>query len=279
MKKLFGFILTTVLILGIFPPITNAAKNDLAFCKQYAGVKKIWWDGMELKSGQIGRLMVQKDTELFKLNGDTKTFSRTLKKGEFYRIYAFKPGMLSVGGGYYVNRDSKVTYETPSKAKLQAVQCITNPYGTQANPTKIGDTWVIEQKEDRLFDGKKKYEITLVETITDGDLVWKMIDAKEYWYNEPAPEGKKYILAKFNVKLLEKPDEEIWDVANSYFNHYRKNGSIYNDNINVYYGGLGSIFEGESVEGWIAFTVDENDDPLITWNRGIAEETVWFKTK
>lgn len=47
----------------------------------------------------------------------------------------------------------------------------------------------------------------------------------------------------------------------------------------MYYGGLGSIYEGESVEGWYAFPVDENDDPLITWKRGITEEIVWFKTK
>lgn len=83
---------------------------------------KVWWDGIELKVGQIGRLNVLKDTPLYKLDGDKKVYSRTLKAGEFYRIYAFKPGMLSVGGGYFVDRDSKVMYETPSKSKLQLVQ-------------------------------------------------------------------------------------------------------------------------------------------------------------
>lgn len=83
---------------------------------------KVWWDGIELKVGQIGRLTVLKDTPLYKLDGDKKTYSRTLKAGEFYRIYAFKPGKLSVGGGYYVDRDSKVEYQTPSKAKLNLVQ-------------------------------------------------------------------------------------------------------------------------------------------------------------
>ncbi|EWG09940.1 PPC domain-containing protein [Cytobacillus firmus] len=102
-----------------FPAPANA-------CDRYKGVSKIWWDGIELKPGQIGRLIVKKDTTLFKLNGEQKSPSRTLKAGEFYRIYAFKPGMLSVGGGYYVDRDAKVTYETPSKAKLEAVRCIQN---------------------------------------------------------------------------------------------------------------------------------------------------------
>lgn len=83
---------------------------------------KVWWDGIELTPGQIGRLTILEDTQLYKLEGEKKVYSRTLKKGEFYRIYAFKPGMLSVGGGYYVDRDSKVEYQTPSKTKLELVQ-------------------------------------------------------------------------------------------------------------------------------------------------------------
>lgn len=83
---------------------------------------KVWWDGIELKPGQIGRLTVLKDTPLYKLEGEKKVYSRTLKAGEFYRIYAFKPGKLSVGGGYYVDRDEKVQYQTPSKTKLKLTQ-------------------------------------------------------------------------------------------------------------------------------------------------------------
>lgn len=83
---------------------------------------KVWWDGVELKPGQIGRLTVIKDTPLYKLDGVKETYSRTLKAGENYRIYAFKPGKLSVGGGYYIDRDERVKYETPSKSKLSIVQ-------------------------------------------------------------------------------------------------------------------------------------------------------------
>ncbi|WP_059173212.1 MBL fold metallo-hydrolase [Bacillus sp. FJAT-27445] len=123
MRKI-PILLSLILLLGIFLPNLNATATEGSICDQYKGVTKIWWDGIELKSGQIGRLTILKDTPLFKLDGDKKIFSRTLKKGEFYRIYAFKPGMLSVGGGYFVDRDSRVSYQTPSKTKLQAVQCI-----------------------------------------------------------------------------------------------------------------------------------------------------------
>jgi hypothetical protein len=68
---------------------------------------------------------VLENTPLYKLDGTKMILARTLKKGDpIYRIYAFKPGALSVGGGYYVDRDTRVKYETPSKDKLVAVKCI-----------------------------------------------------------------------------------------------------------------------------------------------------------
>lgn len=82
---------------------------------------KVMWDGAELKKGQIGRLTVLKNTELYKWDGSKKTPYRTLKAGEKYRIYTFLPGKLGLGGGYYIDRDSKVKYETPSKIKVQAL--------------------------------------------------------------------------------------------------------------------------------------------------------------
>lgn len=279
MKKLMGFILAAVLLFGMFPPITNAATNDLAFCNQYAGVKKIWWDGMELKSGQIGRLMVQKDTELFKLNGEKKTLARTLKAGEFYRIYAFKPGMLSVGGGYYVNRDTKVKYETPSKTKLRAAQCINNPYGFQGNPSNIGESWDVNFKEP-WWDGNRHYEIKLIETITDPQKTAEIVKQAS-GYNDPPPVGKKYILAKFNIKLLENGNSS-WTIYSSDFTAAKKNGVIYNENSYIYKTPspqFTSIYSGESTEGWVVLLVDVNDnDPLIIWQRG-SEQTIWFKTK
>jgi len=124
MKRLLVFLAIFTLLLGTGHQAVNAADA----CDAYKGVAKVWWDGMELTKGQIGRLTVKADTPLYKLDGEQRTFSRTLKKGEFYRIYAFKPGLLSVGGGYYVVRDAKVTYQTPSKQKLTAAQCVNNRF-------------------------------------------------------------------------------------------------------------------------------------------------------
>ncbi|WP_027409650.1 hypothetical protein [Anoxybacteroides tepidamans] len=89
---------------------------------QTAAEAKVYWNGSELKPGQIGRLTVLKTTELYQLQGEKKIVKRTLKPGEKFRIYTFKPGMLGLGGGYYIDRDNRVKYETPSKAKLNQVK-------------------------------------------------------------------------------------------------------------------------------------------------------------
>ncbi|WP_253701931.1 transglycosylase SLT domain-containing protein [Bacillus sp. FJAT-27445] len=97
-------------------------------CLQYHKGQKIYWDKYkwELVPGLLGRLTILEDTPL--LSNDGK-FVRTLKKGEVYRIYGFKKDELRVGAGQFVKRDpKKVNYETPSKARLDAVKCIANFY-------------------------------------------------------------------------------------------------------------------------------------------------------
>ncbi|WML44094.1 hypothetical protein [Neobacillus sp. PS3-40] len=127
MKKFSVFVLSIILLLGLILPVTPVNAASSPYCDQYKGVKKIWWNGMDLRSGQIGRLIVLKNTPLYKFSGTAKVIARYLKPGEFYRIYAFKPGSLSVGGGLFVDRDY-VKYETPSKNKIDAVKCINGTY-------------------------------------------------------------------------------------------------------------------------------------------------------
>lgn len=278
MKKWLTIILSFLMLFGFTAPAASAAESN-TFCNQYKGVKKIWWDGVELKSGQIGRLTVLKDTTLYKLQGEKKVPFRTLKKGEFYRIYAFKPGKLSVGGGYYVDRDSKVKYETPSKTKLRAAQCIHNPYGKKGNPTTVGVTW--DMTANDWMDGKKKYQITMTEAVTDANQAWQMMQQANS-LNPPPPAGKKYILAKFKIKLIEFEGKtfDSWMVNKAMFDTVTQKGAL-----NDHYIGfvppspeLQDLYKGGQTEGWVPFVVDANDNPYIVWNRGWEDE-LWFKVQ
>ncbi|WML46795.1 DUF3298 and DUF4163 domain-containing protein [Neobacillus sp. PS3-34] len=66
-------------------------------------------------------MTVLKQTNLYMMNGVTKTFVKKLSPGEVYRIYNFLPGKLGLGAGYFIDRDSRIKYQTPSKEKLQAL--------------------------------------------------------------------------------------------------------------------------------------------------------------
>jgi N-acetylmuramoyl-L-alanine amidase CwlA len=86
----------------------------------------VFWDGAELKKGQIGRLTILKPINLWKRDENDKLhFSRVLNPNETYRVYGYDDlydGQYAVGGGYWITKmDGYVKYETPSKAKLEAL--------------------------------------------------------------------------------------------------------------------------------------------------------------
>ncbi|EWG09986.1 hypothetical protein PBF_16444 [Cytobacillus firmus DS1] len=85
----------------------------------------VYWEGMVLKKGQIGKLMIDKPINLWtRADGKLKAV-RVLNAGETYRVYGYDGnfgGQYSVGGGYYVTKmDGYVNYKTPSKEKLKLV--------------------------------------------------------------------------------------------------------------------------------------------------------------
>lgn len=117
----FTFLIFSIAFLLLLPSVTKVSAAES--CNGIGPESAIRWDLGELKVGQIGRLMILENTPLYTLNGDTKVFSRMLKAGETYRIYAFGPGELSVGGGLFIDRDLRINYETPSNAKLVQLSC------------------------------------------------------------------------------------------------------------------------------------------------------------
>jgi len=116
MSKLFKVFIMFLLVVGFSSNSFNTA----------SAATKIMWGKTELKLGQIGKVTILANTSLVKLesNGSLSTV-RTLKKGEEYRVYSYKSnhgGLYGVGGGSFVQKNSKVKYETPSKSKLALLQ-------------------------------------------------------------------------------------------------------------------------------------------------------------
>lgn len=87
----------------------------------------VYWDGVELKKGQIGRVTVVKPINLWKRTENGLQFERQLQKGEIYRVYRMDDlygGQYGVGGDYYITKmDDHVIYETPSLSKKKLLDC------------------------------------------------------------------------------------------------------------------------------------------------------------
>lgn len=116
-KLISIFIIFIVCIIIVSPNVVDASTT------------KIMWGKTELKIGQIGKITIQSDTDLIKIESNgSMTVVRSLKKGEEYRVYSFESslgGLYGVGGGSYVQNNEKVKYETPSKSKLALLQQLT----------------------------------------------------------------------------------------------------------------------------------------------------------
>lgn len=87
--------------------------------------QKVFWDGLLMKRGQIGKVTIEKPINLWKREGDKLIFVRVLKPGEQYRVYRYDKkygGQYGLGADHYVtNMKGYVKYQTPSKAKLKAL--------------------------------------------------------------------------------------------------------------------------------------------------------------
>ncbi|MED3574215.1 excalibur calcium-binding domain-containing protein [Cytobacillus praedii] len=87
---------------------------------------KVMWGKTELKKGQIGKVTILTNVNATKINENTLTQDKRLKKGEEYRIYSYRVvtgiGYYGLGGGLFVQKSDFVKYETPSKAKLALLE-------------------------------------------------------------------------------------------------------------------------------------------------------------
>lgn len=113
-KKFMKVMFVVVLSIGLTSSLGNMQAD--------AATNKVMWGKTELKQGQIGKVTILADTNLVKVgsNGSLNKV-RTLKKGDEYRVYTYKGtngGLYGVGASSFVQKGSKVKYETPSKSKL-----------------------------------------------------------------------------------------------------------------------------------------------------------------
>lgn len=156
MKKPAKVLSTVALTLAL--SLTAVNSNAEAY-----KIETVMWGKTELKLGQIGKITVLKDTQLYKIvDGNTITSTRELKKGEEFRVYSYKNqngGLYGVGGGMFILKDGSIKYDTPSKTKMAMLKNIHGIF----TPVKLDDVSKIfyevlpEYEQDNLDNAVESY--------------------------------------------------------------------------------------------------------------------------
>ncbi|WNS75192.1 hypothetical protein RRV45_20325 [Bacillus sp. DTU_2020_1000418_1_SI_GHA_SEK_038] len=117
---------------------------------------KVMWGKTELKEGQIGKVTILTNVNTTKIDGDTLTQGKGLKKGEEFRVYSNKvvngSQYYGLGGGLFVQKSDRIKYETPSKAKL--AQLKNESQWKKINPNIDINKGISTQTTIQLKDGK-----------------------------------------------------------------------------------------------------------------------------
>ena len=236
MKKLIKVFIVMILLLSV----------NLMFSSSTEAATKVMWGKTELKLGQIGKVTILSNTTLVKLSNGSLSTVRQLKKGEEFRVYSYKSnhgGLYGVGGGSFVQKNSKIKYETPSKSKLSLLK----------EQTKATIEMVGERKHFKLRGltlGMTRNEVISVlgtpqreyiDTDYDGELVQVYQDYLMFYYGENV-ETIKHVITK------EKFFSEILNV-------YK--GMKYTDNDGTY------ILHSEFANELIIFKTENNQSFVL----------------
>lgn len=149
---------------------------------------------------------------------------------------------------------------------------------SRTNPANVNQyLYITTTKSD-----KTVYESTMAITeIIRGARAWEMI-SNENRYNDAAPAGHEYILAKVKVKLLKSSIKDLQLQISDYdFTLVSSDGTDY-DKISVVVPSpslKAKLYEGGESEGWVAFICKTTDKkPVIAFGRDYnGRGGVWYK--
>lgn len=212
--------------------------------------------------------------QLIAVNGQKATKQVVLHKGTTYvplRDFGsmvgtsidYKDGIIYVGGGDSSSSTNSTTNTTTY---------------SRINPAPIGATQKITVKD---YVNEYTAEICVKEVIR-GNAAWTKIKEANM-FNDEAPSGKEYILAKISVKAISVADDKKLDISGYDFDAYSTTNSKYEKYSVVEPDPEldSSLYSGASSEGYVAFLVDTSDtSPKVVYGQKYdGTGGVWFSLK
>lgn len=213
------------------------------------------------------------------VNGQKAAVDPILIDGTTYVPLRAAAEMLDANVGWdSATQTVTVTSKAPAAAGGGEATKPTSGVGlSRSNAAPVGAT--VTLAVDGLLD-KYTAEFTLEETIR-GDRAWELVKAANM-FNDAAPEGQEYLLAKIKVKVVknEKADAAV-SISGASFTAVSSAGKDYTNPFAVSPdpGLNASLYEGASDSGWITLLVNTDDEaPLITFGRKFdGTGGVWLK--
>lgn len=148
--------------------------------------------------------------------------------------------------------------------------------GGREHPVPVGTACAFDYRT-----GDKTYRLSMtVGEVLRGDAAWALLE-KANQFNDPAPEGKEYILAKVSALVLTAPGSGAVTLNAAGFDVFSADGAEYTD----YWSAVlpkprfdARVYEGGKLEGYVAFLVDRDDDsPLAVFGADYkGEGGAWF---
>ncbi len=145
-----------------------------------------------------------------------------------------------------------------------------------SNPAPLNTTQVIEVEE---LLQKYKVEMSVKEIIR-GEGAWKLVQEANM-FNEPAPEGYEYLLAKIYFKLLDIDEGKQYNLTGVSIDLVSSDGKDYDyafavapePSLNA------RLYKGASHEGWAVYLVRKDDaKPKLVFGRKYdGSGGIWFK--
>ena len=107
----------SAVVLGLALLLTPLAPQTVAEAK-------VVWGNQELVKGQIGRVTVLKNTNLYNIKNNKLVAARKVTKGQVFRVYSESSkfgGLYGVSKGTYAQKSSSIKYEKAPSDKIQAL--------------------------------------------------------------------------------------------------------------------------------------------------------------
>ncbi|QOR66341.1 hypothetical protein IM538_21670 [Cytobacillus suaedae] len=121
-KVLLSFITVMFLVISGISQVSAADQ-----CEGINENTAIWWGKLKLRDGQIGKVTITKPITLWSRENGKLVASRTLQPGEEYSVYRYDNqfgSQYGLGANLWLTKmPTHLIYETPSKKKLQQLEC------------------------------------------------------------------------------------------------------------------------------------------------------------